>query len=84
MAAVKKRSRIWDYFILNKEEKFAVCKDCEEHVSRGGTSVKNYNTTNLKNYLWRFRHKLFDKLVTKECDAAKKKEDEEEEAHGKK
>ena len=29
-------------------------------------------------------HKLFDELVTKECDDAKKKEDEEEKAHGKK
>ena len=29
-------------------------------------------------------HKLFDELVTKECDDAKKKEDKEEEAHGKK
>ena len=84
MTAVKKRSRIWDYFMLDKEEeKFAVCKDCEERVSRGGASVKNYNTTNLRNYLRRFHHKLFDKLVAKECDDAKKKEDEEEEAHGK-
>jgi len=45
----QERSRIWDYFTLDKEEeKFAVCKDCEERVSRGGASVKNYNTTNLK------------------------------------
>jgi len=27
-------------------------------------------------------HKLFDELVTKECDDAKKKEDEEEERYG--
>jgi len=81
MAAVKKRSRIWDYFTLDKEEeKFA---DCEEHVSRGGASVKSYNTTNLRNHLRRFHHKLFDELLTKECDDAKKKEDEKE-AHGKK
>ena len=41
MAAVKKRSQIWDYFTLDKEEeKFAVCKDCEERVSREGASVK--------------------------------------------
>ena len=33
-----------------EEEKFAVCKDCEERVSRGGASVRNYNTTNLRNH----------------------------------
>ena len=49
MAAVKKRGRIWNYFTLDKEEeKFAVCKDCEECVGRGGASVNNYNTTNLR------------------------------------
>ena len=57
-----------------EEEKLAVCKYCEERVSWGGTSVKNYNTTNLRNHLWHFTHKLFDKLVTKECDDEKKKE----------
>ena len=67
-----------------EEEKFAVCKDCEKRVSWGGASVKNYNTTNLRNHLWRFHHKLFDELVTEKCDDAKKKEDEEEETHGKK
>ena len=48
-----------------EEEKFAVCKYCEERVSWGGTSVKNYNTTNLRNHLWHFTRKLFDELVTK-------------------
>jgi len=81
LAAVKKRSH---YFTLDKEEeKFAVCKDCEERASRGGASVKNYNTANLRNHLRHFHHKLFNELVTKECDYAKKKEDKEEEAYGK-
>jgi len=59
--------------LYKEEERFAVCKDCEERVSRGGTSVKNYNTANLRNNLRHFHHKLFDELVTKECDDAKKK-----------
>jgi len=84
MAAVKKRSRIWDYFMIDQEEeKLAVCNECKERVSRGGASVKNYNTTNLRNHLRRFHQKLFDELLTKESDDAEKKE-EENESQGKK
>ena len=63
--------------MLDKEEKFAVCKNCEARVSWGSTSVKNYNTTNVKNHLRHFHHKLFDEHFNKECDDAKKKQDEE-------
>jgi len=74
MALLKKRSWIWDYFTIDQEEKkLTVCNDCKECVSRGGASAKNYNTTNLRNYLQRFHHKLFDELLTKESDDAEKK-----------
>ena len=41
MATLKKRSLIWNYFIVNQEdEKTAICNECKEGVSRGGSSVK--------------------------------------------
>ena len=76
-ASVKKRSLIWNYFIVDQEEeKTAICNDCEERVSRGGSSVKNFNTTNLRNHLRRFHHKLFDELLVKEREDAEKKAEE--------
>ena len=73
-ASVKKRSLIWNYFIIDQEEeKTAICNDCKERVSRGGSSVKNFNTTNLRNHLRRFHHELFDELVVKEREEAEKK-----------
>ena len=76
-ASMKKRTLIWNYFIVDQEEeKTAICNDCKEHVSRGGSSVKNFNTTNLRNHLRRFHHELFDELVVKEREDAEKKAEE--------
>ena len=37
------KSRIWDYFMIDQEEKLAVCNNCIEHVSQGVASAKNYS-----------------------------------------
>ena len=77
MATVKKRSLIWNYFAISQEdEKTAICNECKESVSRGGSSVKNFNTTNLRNHLRRFHHQLFDELLVKEREDTEKKAEE--------
>ena len=77
MATVKKRSLIWNYFVISQEdEKTAICNECKESVSRGGSSVKNFNTTNLRNHLRRFHHQLFDELLVKEREDTEKKAEE--------
>ena len=51
--AARKKSPIWDYFIVCENSKYARCNDCLEDVSRGGSSTKSYNTTNLVTLLKR-------------------------------
>ena len=44
----KKRSVIWEYFVIDPEdERNAICNICDEAVSQGGASAKNFNTSNL-------------------------------------
>ena len=48
----KKRSAIWSFFVVDKEDKSkAVCLTCEEKISRGGKQPKSFNTTNLRKHL---------------------------------
>jgi len=48
----KKRSVIWGYFAVEQDDKSkAVCMTCSEAISRGGTNLKHYNTTNLRKHL---------------------------------
>ena len=48
----KKRSAIWSFFVVDKEDKSkAVCPTCEEKISRGGKQPKSFNTTNLGKHL---------------------------------
>lgn len=43
---------VWDYFNINDEsDKFASCAVCKDRVSRGGSCVKSFNTTNLIDHL---------------------------------
>lgn len=49
--SLRKKSPIWDYFVLGEDTKFAVCKSCNKAISRGGNSTKAYNTMNLVNHL---------------------------------
>lgn len=46
----KKKSVIWIFFAVHKEDKSkAICLACNEKVSQGGSNPKNFNTTNLRN-----------------------------------
>ena len=48
----KKRSVIWGYFAVHKEDKSkAVCMTCNEVVLQGETNPKHFNTTNLRKHL---------------------------------
>ena len=45
---------IWDYFKVSEHnEHFAICQHCKNEVSRGGSTVKTFNTSNLINHLRR-------------------------------
>ena len=48
----KKRSTIWSFFVVDKEDKTkAVCLTCSEKVPRGGKQPKSFNTSNLRRHL---------------------------------
>ena len=52
-----KRSPIWKYFaVCGNDDSKAVCKTCNDKVSRGGSVRKSYNATNLCKHLEQ-RHK---------------------------
>lgn len=52
--SIKKRSKVWEYFdVSDNNPSKAVCKLCEQQVSRGGTDPRNFTTTNLTNHLKR-------------------------------
>ncbi len=54
----KKRSPIWQYFLCTTEDSRVVnCKVCGDQVSRGGSSTKTFNTTNMVYHLK--KHKEF-------------------------
>jgi len=43
---------VWDFFTVREEsDKFASCNACNDSISREGSSVKSYNTTNLIDHL---------------------------------
>ena len=43
---------IWDFFTVSEDSnKFASCSICKDLVSRGGSCVKSFNTTNLIDHL---------------------------------
>ena len=48
----KKKSVIWIFFVVHKEDKSKVmCLTCNEKVSQGGNNLKHFNTTNLRKHL---------------------------------
>ena len=47
----KKRSPIWNYFDVVEDTKVAICKTCNQPVSRGGQTTKSFNTTNFVHHL---------------------------------
>ena len=48
---LRKRLPIWEYFQLMEDTKYVSCKSYDKLISRGGDSMKVYNTTNLVNHL---------------------------------
>ena len=72
----KKRSFIWDYYINDpKDDKKAVCGTCGESISRGGTSAKNFNTSNLRYHLQRVHIAKFELELKQQQEADKKAEE---------
>ena len=73
----KKRSVIWEYFNIDPEdEKNAICNTCDEAVSRGGASAKNFNTSNLQYHLKQEHRVKFDELEVKEAERNDQREAE--------
>ena len=48
--------------------KKAVCGTCSESISHGGTSAKNFNTSNLRYHLQRVHIAKFEELELEEAD----------------
>ena len=43
---------VWDFFtVRDYSDKFASCNTCKDSVSRGGSSAKSFNTTNLIDHI---------------------------------
>ena len=43
---------IWDYFkVVDGNQQFARCLTCNDRISRGGKTAKNFNTTNMIDHL---------------------------------
>ena len=48
------KAAIWDYFKVSvHNQRFAICQQCKNEVSRSGSTVKTFNTSNLINHLRR-------------------------------
>lgn len=54
----KKSSFVWEYFtVCPSDNSRATCNFCNINISRGGTSVRGYTTTNLSRHLLTFHSK---------------------------
>ena len=47
----RKKSPIWEHFVVGEDTEFALCRICKQSVSCGGCNTKTYNTTNLVQHL---------------------------------
>ena len=73
----RKRNLIWEYFRIDpKDDKKALCVTCGESISRGGTTAKNFNTSNLRYHLQRVHIAKFEELELKQQEEADKKAEE--------
>lgn len=59
MASKGKQSPIWEFYSIGEDSKFAVCSVCGQKVSRGGTSTKTFNTSNLVSHLKTQHHAVY-------------------------
>jgi len=46
-----KCSPIWDYFVVKEDSRFVECNKCHLSISRGGATMKTFNTSNLIKHL---------------------------------
>ena len=60
----KKKSPVWDYFVVSDDESLVKCCSCELKISHGSRDTKTYGTTNLSTHL-RIKHPGLFKV---ECD----------------
>lgn len=66
---------IWDYFkVSDHNQHFAICQHCKNEVSRGGSTVKTFNTSNLINHLRREHLTDFKGYEEKKIQELKEKE----------
>ena len=67
---------IWDYLKVSEcNQHFASCQQCKNEVSRGGSTVKTFNTSNLINNLKRENATVFkDYEEKKKIQELKEKE----------
>ena len=73
----KKRSLTWDYFTVDpNDSRKVVCGTCGECISRGGTTTKNFNTSNLRYHLQRVHIDKNEELEVKQQQEADKKTEE--------
>ena len=49
-APKKKRSPIWDYFVISDDEKWVKCRSCELKVSRGGKDKNVWNNKPINSF----------------------------------
>ena len=47
----RKRSPIWEYFVLAGDSRLTICQLCKDKVPHGGQSKKSYTATNLVHHL---------------------------------
>ena len=73
----RKRSLIWEHFRIDpKDDKKALCVACGESISHGGTTAKNFNTSNLRYHLQQVHIAKFEELELKQEEEADKKAEE--------
>ena len=73
----RKRSAIWDYFVINPSDEITVlCITCDEAISRSGKDSKNFNSTNMRSHLRRAHHEKFDELEVKQHEAEADKDEQ--------
>ena len=71
----RKTSPIWSFFSIAKDSKYAVCKSCQQKISRGGATTKTFNTSNLVSHLKNKHveeHKEFEKQKQKVVESKDK------------
>ena len=74
MAARVKRSRVWEYFVLQVTDDSKVpCSLCNAVVFRGGKDTKNFNASNMRYHLKTKHSDEYKQLAVKEKELSKEK-----------